>query len=54
MEKVINIAVIGAGYWGKNLIRNYFELGSLKVICDKSETLFDHFKKQYPNTEICN
>jgi predicted dehydrogenase/acetyltransferase-like isoleucine patch superfamily enzyme len=53
VDKIINIAVIGAGYWGKNLIRNYFELGSLKVICDKSETLFDHFNKQYPNTEIC-
>jgi predicted dehydrogenase/acetyltransferase-like isoleucine patch superfamily enzyme len=53
MEKSVNIAVIGAGYWGKNLIRNYFELGSLKVICDKSETLFDRFNKQYPNTEIC-
>lgn len=53
MEKVTNIAVIGAGYWGKNLIRNYFELGSLKVICDNSETLFDRFNKQYPKTEIC-
>jgi len=51
MEYVKNIAVIGAGYWGKNLIRNYFELGSLKVICDTNEALFKN--KQYPNTEIC-
>gem|GEM_PF-2406239 len=26
-----NIAVIGAGYWGKNLVRNYFELGALDI-----------------------
>lgn len=53
MKKNVNIAVIGAGYWGKNLLRNYSELGSLKIICDKNATLFDHFKKQYPDVEIC-
>lgn len=29
-----NIAVIGCGYWGKNLVRNFHELGALKAICD--------------------
>lgn len=29
-----NIAVIGAGYWGKNLARNFAELGVLHTICD--------------------
>ena len=29
-----NIAVIGCGYWGKNLVRNFAELGSLHTICD--------------------
>ncbi len=28
------IAVIGAGYWGKNLIRNFAELGALRSIID--------------------
>ncbi len=31
----INIAVVGCGYWGKNLVRNFSELGVLKCICDK-------------------
>ena len=26
------VAVIGAGYWGKNLIRNFYQLGVLKTI----------------------
>ncbi len=28
------IAVLGAGYWGKNLVRNFHELGVLRKICD--------------------
>ena len=30
---------MGAGNWGKNLIRNFFELNALKVICDKNEAV---------------
>jgi len=43
------IAVVGAGYWGKNIIRNLYELGSLKTICDKREELREHFKSKYPD-----
>lgn len=28
------VAVIGAGYWGRNLIRNFAALGALRAICD--------------------
>ena len=28
------ILLIGCGYWGKNLIRNFYELGVLHSICD--------------------
>ena len=47
------IAVIGSGYWGKNLVRNYHELGALKVICDKNEIVLAQFKEQYPEVETC-
>ncbi len=30
------IAVIGCGYWGKNLVRNFYELGALGAISDVS------------------
>jgi len=30
----VRVAVIGCGYWGKNLVRNFAELGSLTAICD--------------------
>ncbi len=42
------IAVVGAGYWGKNLIRNYAELGSLCAICDSNEKALEAFKDFYP------
>ena len=32
-----NIGVIGCGYWGKNLVRNFYELNSLCAICDIDE-----------------
>lgn len=30
------VAVIGCGYWGKNLVRNFNQLGSLALVCDAS------------------
>ncbi|MEW6203166.1 MAG: Gfo/Idh/MocA family oxidoreductase [bacterium] len=29
-----NISVIGCGYWGRNLVRNFHELGALRTVCD--------------------
>lgn len=48
-----NIAVIGSGYWGKNLVRNYHQLGVLKLICDKNETVLSSFQDSYPGLETC-
>jgi predicted dehydrogenase/acetyltransferase-like isoleucine patch superfamily enzyme len=47
------LAVIGSGYWGKNLVRNYYQLDALKLICDKDETKLELFSKQYPEVETC-
>lgn len=48
-----NVAVIGSGYWGKNLVRNYHSLGALKLICDKNETLLAKFAEEYPGVDTC-
>lgn len=44
----IKVAVLGGGYWGKNLIRNFFELGSLACICDNDPARLNDLKQQYP------
>ncbi len=31
------VAVIGCGYWGKNLVRNFYQLGALAMVCDATE-----------------
>src|ERR1700739_2873481 len=37
-----NIAVIGNGYWGKNLVRTFHALGVLKCVCDtRAEAIED-------------
>ena len=33
----VPVAVIGCGYWGKNLVRNFAELGVLAAICDPDQ-----------------
>lgn len=48
-----SVAVIGSGYWGKNLVRNFHKLGALKLICDKNEILLDRFREDYPDVETC-
>jgi UDP-2-acetamido-3-amino-2,3-dideoxy-glucuronate N-acetyltransferase len=47
-----NIAVIGAGYWGKNLVRNFHQLGVLKTICDQSIAIRRQMAKDYPDAVI--
>jgi len=47
--RIYNIAVIGAGAWGKNLVRNFSELGVLKTICDSDMEIIKACKVQYPN-----
>ena len=47
-----NTAVLGAGYWGKNLIRNFHEIGALKTICDSNEVVAEAYKNQYPQVHF--
>lgn len=47
-----NIAVIGTGYWGKNLVRNYHDIGALKLVCDKNKETLAGLKEKHPDIEI--
>ena len=37
MVSKANIAVVGCGYWGKNIVRNFHELNALRWVCDVRE-----------------
>ena len=46
------IAVIGCGYWGRNLVRNFYELGALSLVCDRSPEALSKVKKLYPEVNV--
>jgi len=49
-----NIAVVGCGYWGPNLIRNFYSLPGCRVgrICDSSSERLEHVGRLYPGSEL--
>ncbi len=42
-----SLALVGAGYWGKNLARNFHALGALHTICDPSEGTLASYGEEY-------
>jgi predicted dehydrogenase len=52
-EDAMNVAVIGAGYWGKNLVRNFATAGrcSLKYVCDLNANVLAMHKRSFPFVE---
>lgn len=53
MGEPISVGVVGCGYWGPNLIRNFKSLRSchLKTMCDASEARLKHLRNLYPDVE---
>lgn len=48
MEAKITIGVIGAGKWGKNIIKTLFQLGALSGIAEANSELRNSIQAQYP------
>lgn len=53
MKQPIVVGVVGCGYWGPNLIRNFKSLRScrLKAMCDVSESRIRHLQGLYSDVE---
>jgi len=52
-KKTLNIGVVGCGYWGPNLIRNFRSTPDCKVrtICDQDENRLKQLKELYPEVQ---
>jgi predicted dehydrogenase len=52
---MINVGVIGYGYWGPNIVRNLHGLESTRVemVCDKSEAALAKVRKAFPGVKTC-
>lgn len=51
----VTIGVVGCGYWGPNLIRNYRSLPDchMKVMCDLDRKRLKHLQEIYPDVQAC-
>lgn len=50
---MFNIGVIGYGYWGPNVVRNFSCVEGVKIVslCDRDRRALQRFKKVYPHVE---
>ena len=53
MKEPIAVGVVGCGYWGPNLVRNFKGLSNchMRAICDVSEGRLKHMRSMYPDVE---
>jgi predicted dehydrogenase len=53
MKKPIVVGVVGCGYWGPNLVRNFKSLPNcnLKAMCDLSEARLKHLRSLYSDVD---
>lgn len=51
----VKVAVIGAGTWGRNLVRNFYNLESLYSVCDLDDELLCKVSSEYEGVKcICD
>lgn len=46
------IAVIGCGVWGRNIVRNFYNLGVLEIVCDIDEENLKKVTEQYNGVKV--
>jgi predicted dehydrogenase len=53
MKKLLSVGVIGCGYWGPNLVRNFRSLPNceIKMVCDLNADRLRHLRTIYPEIE---
>src|SRR6266853_5479248 len=53
MKNQVSVGVVGCGYWGPNLIRNFRQLPDcrMKLMCDTREQRLAHLRSLYPEVE---
>ena len=46
------VAVVGAGYWGINHVRNFYEIGALGLVCDTYAPSLARIREKFPEARI--
>ncbi len=45
------VGVIGCGIWGKNIVRNFYNLNALNIVCDLDDDNIAKIKELYPDVK---
>jgi UDP-2-acetamido-3-amino-2,3-dideoxy-glucuronate N-acetyltransferase len=45
------IGLIGLGYWGKNILRNFYDLGVLNTACDYDPHIIAERREEFPDVQ---
>jgi UDP-2-acetamido-3-amino-2,3-dideoxy-glucuronate N-acetyltransferase len=53
MTAAASVAVVGVGYWGKNLARNFHTLGALTTLCDAERSVEARCQQEYAGVRFC-
>ena len=53
---MVNIGIVGFGYWGKNLVRNFYYLNGchIEYLCEKNKKNAEKCSSTYPNINVVN
>src|ERR1700738_494934 len=43
----VRVGVVGCGYWGRNLVRNFYDLGALAGVCDVDAANLEEMRRSY-------
>ena len=56
MKKPVSIGIVGCGYWGPLLVRNFRNASNcqVKAVCDLSDARLAHVKRLYPEVDAIN
>ncbi|MCA9468059.1 MAG: Gfo/Idh/MocA family oxidoreductase, partial [Nitrospira sp.] len=46
------MAVIGSGYWGKNLVRNFHDIQALSTVCESDQKILKALGDSYPTLRL--
>lgn len=50
--KLRSVAVIGCGIWGKNIVRNFYNLNALNTVCDLDTENLNRLAQEYENVNF--
>lgn len=50
----VNVAIVGYGYWGPNLVRNYLEVpgAAIELVCDERVSQLEKAHARYPSLPV--